>query len=100
MSAMSELIIAICEPMAYVASEWCGTDWDDEYRAYAEWYCSGADADEFAEEADRCIVCAVEMGLEDDRMLDLKRAVLVGAELIRGDDPDALEVAMRAELEA
>ncbi len=99
MSKIADLIQTVAEPMAYVTSTYCGTDEDEVYEGYFEWLCNGCDERDFAWEADQCIMCAVEMCLDDARMLHLKRGVLAGAALV-ADDPDALERAMSAELAA
>lgn len=99
MSKIADLIQTVAEPMAYVTSTYCGTDEDEVYEGYFEWLCNGCDERDFAWEADWCIMCAIDLELDDARMLALKRAVLVGAALVT-NDADALGDAMVATLAA
>lgn len=97
MSKMADLIQTVVEPMADVTSAYCGTDWEDVYEGYFEWFCSGADAEEFTDEADWCIICSLSLDLPNYKILNLKRGLLLGAAMVAGN-PDAMDLAQRATL--
>lgn len=99
MSRMADLITTVVEPMAEVTSAYCGTDWEDVYEGYFEWFCSGCDKLEFEWEADQCIMDAIELDMTDAQLLALKRGVLLGSAIIAGD-VDAMELAEAATLVA